>query len=72
MFSLLGFCVLVCTQAWAQCAMCRTTAEANGAAGIAQGINLGILVLLFPPLIIFCGIFRAAYKSQQNTGQERV
>jgi hypothetical protein len=45
----------------AQCAMCKTTAEASGEA---QGLNLGILFLLAPPLAIFCAIFWTAYKSQ--------
>jgi hypothetical protein len=46
----------------AQCAMCKTTAESDG--GLAAGLNLGIIVLLIPPVAIFCAIFRAAYKAQ--------
>ena len=42
----------------AQCAMCRTAAEATA------GFNLGILVLLIPPVGIFCAIFWTAYKFQ--------
>jgi uncharacterized membrane protein YqaE (UPF0057 family) len=49
-----------------QCAMCRTTAEAGGEASLSQGLNLGILALLVPPLAIFCAIFWTAYKSQQD------
>ena len=50
--------------ALAQCAMCKTTAEAAGEASLAAGLNIGILFLLAPPLAIFCAIFWTAYKSQ--------
>lgn len=43
----------------AQCGMCRAAAAASGAA---NALNLGILLLLVPPVAIFCGIFIVAYK----------
>ena len=45
----------------AQCAMCRTALESAGG-GLAKSLNLGIIVLLIPPVAIFCAIFVTAYK----------
>jgi len=48
--------LLAAPAAWAQgCPMCRTGAEAAGAAG-ARAINLGILILLVPTLLFFLGV----------------
>lgn len=44
----------------AQCALCRTAVQ-NGD-GTARTMNLAILVLLIPPVAIFCSIFGIAYK----------
>lgn len=46
--------------ATAQCALCRTALQ-NGD-GTARTMNLAILVLLIPPVAIFCSIFGIAYK----------
>ncbi|HYY95628.1 MAG TPA: hypothetical protein VE713_14085 [Pyrinomonadaceae bacterium] len=46
--------------ALAQCPMCRTAVEHAGAA--ARTLNFGIVVLLVPPVAIFCSIFAVAYK----------
>jgi hypothetical protein len=49
--------------ALAQCAMCKAavsnSAEAARAAG---GMNLGVLVLLVPPVIMFCAFIVALYR----------
>ena len=50
--------------ALAQCAMCRAAfndGTSNGAA-MAQSLNRGIIVLLIPPVAIFCAIFITAIK----------
>ena len=49
-----------------QCAMCKTGAEAGGEASLAQGLSWGILVLLVPPVLIFCAFFWLAYKSRHG------
>ncbi|HEY0004429.1 MAG TPA: hypothetical protein VGB17_06430 [Pyrinomonadaceae bacterium] len=49
-----------------QCAMCR--AVVSGAAdnkGLTKGLNLGVLVLLVPPVTIFCSIFIVAFKHRK-------
>jgi hypothetical protein len=47
--------------ALAQCPMCRTAVEHGGGAA-ARTLNFGIVVLLVPPVAIFCSIFAVAYK----------
>ena len=47
--------------ALAQCPMCRTAMEHGGAAA-ARTLNVGIVVLLLPPVAIFCSIFAVASK----------
>lgn len=57
------FCVL-CSQAaaFAQgCASCYTTAAAGGSQTI-HALRSGILVLLFPPILIFCGIVMLVWR----------
>jgi hypothetical protein len=51
---LLLFILIASAETFAQCAMCRATLEnnlSNGNAGIAIGINFGILYLLFAPYL---------------------
>jgi hypothetical protein len=50
--------------ALAQCALCKVSAAGAGSKG-AQTLNLAILVLLIPPVTIFCSIFIVAYKYRQ-------
>jgi hypothetical protein len=47
--------------AWAQCAMCKTSAENMDPAGV-KYLNIAMLLLLTPPVSIFCGFFYLAYK----------
>ena len=42
----------------AQCAMCRASVQGDAKAQVAaQTLNLAALVLLVPPVIIFCALF---------------
>lgn len=51
------------TLASAQCAMCRNAITSSpSAAKLAQNFNFAIFVLLIPPVVIFCGVFIAAFK----------
>lgn len=45
----------------AQCAMCYQNASAQGARGI-QALNLGVLVLIVPPMAIIGCISWVAYR----------
>ena len=50
--------LLVCVPVEAQCSMCRT-ALSNSNNAFVRNFNIGVLVLLIPPVTIFCGIFVA-------------
>jgi hypothetical protein len=57
----------------AHCAMCRSTLEnnfSNGQAGIAAGINTGILYLLCIPYLAVGILGYLWYKSSRNGGKE--
>ena len=52
-----------CDPALAQCAMCKEAlANSAEAAASAKQFNLGILVLLVPPVAMFAGIFVMVYR----------
>ena len=55
-------------EALAQCALCRTALNDGGEA-TARTMNLGIIVLLIPPVAIFCTIFAVAYKKVKGEGE---
>jgi hypothetical protein len=46
----------------AQCAMCRAAFDGSNGAVMAKSLNRGIIILLIPPVAIFCAIFITAYK----------
>ncbi|MEO8434630.1 MAG: hypothetical protein ABI596_07020 [Pyrinomonadaceae bacterium] len=48
----------------AQCAMCRASVQNNAA--FVRGLNLGVLILLTPPVAIFCSIFIVAYRYRKG------
>ncbi|MDX6612455.1 MAG: hypothetical protein QOD75_1641 [Blastocatellia bacterium] len=56
-------CLAIAEPAWAQCAMCRGSVQN---AVFARGLNLGVLVLLTPPIAIFCSIFIIAYRHRKG------
>ncbi|MGB7925523.1 MAG: hypothetical protein WCF57_19955 [Pyrinomonadaceae bacterium] len=55
--------------ALAQCAMCRAAAASAGN-DAATTLNTAILVLLIPPVLIFCAIFIVAYRLRAAQGDE--
>jgi hypothetical protein len=48
--------LLLSTSALGQCSMCRAALAGSNAAFI-KNFNIGVLVLLVPPVTIFCSIF---------------
>jgi hypothetical protein len=69
----LFFLVSVSITSWAQCAMCRATLEnnfSNGKAGIAAGINVGILYLLVMPYLAVMTLGYFWYKSSKKNGSK--
>ncbi len=49
----------------AQCPLCRTAVQQSDDQ-TARTMNLAILVLLIPPVSIFCTIFAVAYKRRKD------
>jgi Na+-driven multidrug efflux pump len=41
----------------AQCSMCRAALNGSNNARFIRNFNIGVLVLLIPPVTIFCSIF---------------
>lgn len=62
-----------CAPALAQCPLCRLAVE-DSAQGktMARGLNLGILVLLVPPVTVFCSIFILAFKNRKPPENEKL
>jgi hypothetical protein len=49
--------LLLATAAPAQCAMCRASLSGSNNSFFVRNLNIGVLVLLVPPVTIFCSIF---------------
>lgn len=47
------------TSAFGQCSMCRAALAGSNNALFIKNFNIGVLVLLVPPVTIFCSIFVA-------------
>ena len=53
--------------ALAQCAMCKNAVTGSpGAAKLSESLNFAIIVLLIPPVLIFCGIFLIAFRYRRS------
>jgi hypothetical protein len=48
----------------AQCAMCRASIGQNSV--FARNLNIGVLVLLVPPVTMFCAIFVLAFRHRKS------
>ena len=60
-----ALCVLLFTEpALAQCVMCRASLSHN--ANFIRNFNIGVLVLLVPPVSIFCTIFIIAFRHRKS------
>ena len=58
------FCCLVLADSTvAQCVMCR--ASLSGNSSFVRNLNIGVLVLLVPPVSIFCTIFFLAFRHRK-------
>jgi hypothetical protein len=51
----------------AQCAMCKNAVTGSpGAEKLSQSLNFAIIILLIPPVLIFCGIFVIAFRYRKS------
>lgn len=55
--------------AFAQCAMCKASASSLDSISARQ-LNISTLILLCPPVAIFCAIFVVAYKHRNPPDDE--
>jgi hypothetical protein len=60
--------VMLSTSALGQCSMCRAALAGSNNALFIRNFNIGVLVLLVPPVTIFCTIFLALrrYKASDD------
>ena len=49
--------LLLSSSADAQCSMCRAALNSSNNGRFIRNFNIGVLVLLIPPVSIFCSIF---------------
>ncbi len=65
--------LLASTAALGQCSMCRASLAGSGNPYFIRNFNIGVLVLLVPPVTIFCSIFVALkrYKAEDDEETER-
>jgi len=61
----LAIALLAASSAFAQCVMCFRTAAAQEAAR-ARVMNLGIIIMLIPPILILAGFLVLCYKRRQT------
>jgi hypothetical protein len=61
-----GIVLLASGDAEAQCSMCRAALTNSTNSRLVHGLNLGVLVLLIPPVTIFCSVF-VMLKRSKNT-----
>jgi len=55
---------LTATTSFAQCVMCRASLGNNSS--FIRNFNIGVLVLLVPPVSIFCTIFIIALRNRRS------
>ncbi len=66
---LCALAALAPAKASAQCPLCRSGLQQAGDK-TARTMNLAILVLLIPPVSIFCTIFAVAYRKHKGDGED--
>ena len=69
-FVLMILCAVLLATApsgFAQCAMCKASLTGSNNAVFIRNLNIGVLVLLVPPVTIFCSIF-VVLKRHQSKG----
>lgn len=75
-FAVLASGALATLLAWslpvlAQCAMCKNAVTGSPeAAKLSQSLNFAVIVLLIPPVLIFCGIFVVAFRYRKSREAE--
>jgi len=66
----LALLLLLSTTAFGQCAMCRSSLAGSNNSFFIRNFNIGVLVLLVPPVTIFCSIFVALRRYRASADEE--
>ena len=76
MLATIAVLLVVATSALGQCSMCRASLAGSNNAFFIRNFNIGVLVLLLPPVTIFCSIFvvlkRYRAADGKNAGADEV
>ena len=67
----LALLLMLSTTAFGQCAMCRASLAGSNNSFFIRNFNIGVLVLLVPPVTIFCSIF-VVLRRYRATGDEEL
>ena len=62
--------LLLSTAALGQCSMCKASLAGSNNAFFIRNFNIGVLMLLVPPVTIFCSIFLALRRSRASEKEE--
>ena len=67
----LGVLLVFNSDALAQCSMCRASLAGSNNGKFMQSFNMAVLVLLVPPVTIFCSIFIVLRKHNVNHNDQK-
>ena len=62
----------VSAPAFAQCSMCRAALAGSNNAFFIRNFNIGVLVLLVPPVTIFCSIFVVLRRYKETDDEQEI
>jgi ABC-type multidrug transport system permease subunit len=68
-FAVIAVLLVAATAAFGQCSMCRASLAGSNNAFFIRNFNIAVLVLLLPPVTIFCTIF-VALKRYRTADEE--
>lgn len=71
LIAMMAILLVAASSALGQCAMCRASLAGSSNAFFIRNFNIGVLVLLLPPVTIFCSIF-IALKRYRAADEESV
>lgn len=64
--------LMLSTAAFGQCSMCRAALAGSNNALFIRNFNIGVLVLLVPPVTIFCSIFVALRRYKASDDEHEI
>jgi hypothetical protein len=68
--AIVAFLLMFNATALGQCSMCRAALAGSNNAFFIRNFNIGVLVLLVPPVTIFCSIFVALKRYQRKDDEQ--